>query len=86
MDKGYPVLFGEGAAKDTDEAATESIETSFTKHYGWIYSATIVADHERISLDHAFELPVLQFLNALAYMKMKRKVEEAQMEQLRKKK
>lgn len=85
MDKNYPILFGEGAARDTDEGSGESIETTFSKHYGWIYSATVVADHERISLDEAFELPVIQFLNALAYMKMKGKVEQAQLERLKKK-
>jgi len=86
VDKGYPNLFGESVERDNDEGASENIESVFSKHYGWIYSATAVADHERITLDQAFELPLIQFLNDLAYLKMKRKVEEAQMERLTKKK
>jgi hypothetical protein len=86
IDKKYPVLFGGGVEREDEEPGSEGIERTFGKYYGWVYSATIVADHERISLDAAFELPIYQFLNGLAYMKMKRKVEESQMEQLRRKK
>ena len=86
IDKKYPILFGERTAANDEQSGTESIEQVFAKHYGWIYSATLVADHERISLDAAFDLPVMQFLNAMSFMKMKRKVEEAQMEQLKRKK
>ncbi len=46
----------------------------------------LVAEHERITLDQAYELPVLQFINDLAYLKMKGKMEKAQMEELRKRK
>ncbi len=86
IDKRYPILFGERAGKTDEESGSENIESVFAKHYGWIYSATIVADHERISLDAAFELPVFQFLNGLAYMKMKNKLEAKQMEDLKRKK
>jgi hypothetical protein len=86
VDRNYPVLFGERAEREDNSEPDESIERVFQRYYGWIYSATIVADHERISLDQAFELPVLQFLNGLAYMKMKNKVEAKQMEDLKRKK
>jgi len=86
IDKRYPILFGERAGKTDEESGSENIESVFAKHYGWIYSATVVADHERISLDAAFELPVFQFLNGLAYMKMKNKLEAKQMEDLKRKK
>ncbi len=86
IDKRYPILFGERANKTDEESGSENIESVFAKHYGWIYSATVVADHERISLDAAFELPVFQFLNGLAYMKMKNKLEAKQMEDLKRKK
>ena len=86
VDRNYPILFGEGTGGKDNGEPDQSIERVFARYYGWIYSATVVADHERISLDAAFELPVLQFLNAMAYMKMKNKVEEAQMERLKKKK
>ena len=86
VDRNYPILFGERAEREDDGEPDQSIERVFARYYGWIYSATVVADHERISLDAAFELPVLQFLNGLAYMKMKNKVEAKQMEDLKKKK
>lgn len=53
----------------------------FNKRHGWIYSATQVADHERITLDQAFALPVRQAFNALIFLKAKGKYE---MEQFRK--
>ena len=86
IDKRYPVLFGERATAKDEEPGSENIESIFSKHYGWVYSATVVADHERISLDAAFDLPILQFLNGLAYMKMKNKLEAKQMEDLKRKK
>ena len=86
VDRNYPVLFGERVESEDDGEPDQSIERVFARYYGWIYSATVVADHERITLDQAFELPVLQFLNGLAYMKMKNKVEAKQMEDLKKKK
>jgi hypothetical protein len=42
---------------------------SFIEQYGWIYSAKEVAQHEGITLDKAFDLPILQAFNALAYLK-----------------
>lgn len=53
----------------------------FNKRHGWIYSASQVADHERITLDEAFALPVIQAFNALIFLKAKGKYE---MEQFRK--
>jgi hypothetical protein len=41
----------------------------FIEQYGWIYSAKEVAQHEGITLDKAFDLPILQAFNALAYLK-----------------
>jgi hypothetical protein len=41
----------------------------FIEQYGWIYSAKEVAQFEGITLDMAFDLPILQAFNALAYLK-----------------
>jgi hypothetical protein len=38
----------------------------------------MVSDFENISLDAAFELPAVQFLNALQYIQSKRKFDEYQ--------
>jgi hypothetical protein len=45
--------------------------SNFMSQFGWIYNATIVADHERITLDETFNLPTIQFLNDLAFLKAK---------------
>lgn len=49
----------------------------FTKRYGWQYSATQVADHEKITLDEAYGLPVNQAFQDLAYLKAKSKYEKS---------
>lgn len=52
----------------------------FNKRYGWIYSATQVAQHEGITLDDAYKLPIIQAFNDLMFLKAKAKYE---IEQLR---
>lgn len=74
----YKQLFG----LDKDVAGDVQSD-EFNKRYGWIYSATQVKDHEGITLDEAFALPVRQAFNALLFLKAKGKYE---MEQLRKSK
>ena len=85
VDRRYPVLFG-GAERPDDSEPDQSIERVFAKHYGWIYSTSLVADLERITLDQAFELPIYQYLNGLAYCKMKEKLERKQLEDMHKNK
>jgi hypothetical protein len=71
----YTQLFG------IDTAVVGNVQNEdFNKRYGWIYSATQVAQHEGISLDAAYALPVKQAFNDLLYIKAKSKYE---MEQLR---
>ena len=41
----------------------------FIEQYGWIYSAREVAQYEGIKLDEAYDLPIIQAFNALAYLK-----------------
>jgi hypothetical protein len=84
IDKKYPLLFDEKA--DDEQDGQMGIEQVFSKYYGWIFSTSQVAEHERITLDAAFELPVLQYLNDLAYLKMKGKVEKKQIEDIHKSK
>jgi hypothetical protein len=45
------------------------------QYYGWIYQTELVATFERITLEEAYELPALQFLNDLAYLKSKSEYE-----------
>lgn len=48
----------------------------FVEQYGWIYSATEVAQHEGIKLEEAFDLPVIQALNDLSYLKAKQQYDK----------
>ena len=65
--QGYKGLF-ESDEVIEDEGKMEKPHP-FLEQYGWIYSAKEVAQHEGITLDKAFELPILQAFNALAYLK-----------------
>lgn len=72
----YKQLFG------LDKEVVGDVQSDeFNRRYGWIYSATQVKDHEGITLDEAFALPIRQAFNALLFLKAKGKYE---MEQLRK--
>lgn len=76
FNKEYKHLFG------LDKSVAGDVETEdFNKRHGWIYSATRVKEHEGITLDATFALPVRQALNALVFLKAKEKYE---VEQLRK--
>ena len=54
-------------------------EDKFNKRYGWIYSASRVAEYERITLEQAFALPIRNALNDLVYLKAKDKYEQEQL-------
>lgn len=78
FNKEYKSLFG------IDKSVAGDVENDdFNKRHGWIYSATQVAEHEKITLEEAFSLPVRRALNALVFIKAKSKYD---MEQLRKNK
>lgn len=64
----YKNLFETQEQANEDEGKVEKPHP-FIAQYGWIFSATQVAEHEKITLDQAFELPILQALNDLAYLK-----------------
>ena len=70
FNKEYSALFGLDREVNGDVQADP-----FNKRYGWIYSATQVAEYERIPLEQAFRLPVRQAFNDLAYLKAKVKYE-----------
>lgn len=54
---------------EAEEVETEEKPHPFISQYGWIYAATQVADHEKITLEQAYDLPIIQALNDLAYLK-----------------
>lgn len=69
----YPGLFGTTTddSEPLDEGASGGSTDSFNKRYGWIYSTRKVADFENISMELTWELPIIQTLNDLAYLKAK---------------
>lgn len=71
FNKEYSSLFG--LSSETDE---EVKQDKFNKRYGWTYSASQVAEYERITLDQAYSLPVRQALGDLAYLKEKASYDE----------
>lgn len=64
-----------GLYEEVDEQMEEqSVRggSRFVEFYGWHYCVKIVAEHEIIPLDQAYELPCMQFLNDLSYLKAER--------------
>lgn len=83
FNKSYKGLFGLKQTQDESDFEVRKIESDpFNKQYGWIFSATQVKDHEGITLEQAFNLPVTQALNDLSYLKA---LGRYQKEQLKKK-
>ena len=48
------------------------------ERWGWVYSTKQVADFQNISVNAAFELSVVEYLNTLAYLKDYNKDKENQ--------
>jgi hypothetical protein len=61
------VLFGRKGGDD--EGAEERDESTFGSRWGWVYNTKQIADFENISMDEAYQLPVMQCLNDLSYLK-----------------
>jgi hypothetical protein len=61
-------LFERRDPEDTDEPTQPD---EFTDYYGWIFNTSAIAEYERITLDQAYDLPVMQALNDLSYLKAK---------------
>jgi hypothetical protein len=75
----YKDLFGLSSEVNGDVQ-----EDIFNKRYGWIYSASQVAEYERITMDATFELPIRQAMNDLKYLKAKSKYEAEQLKKMNK--
>lgn len=66
FNESYKGLFG---IEDIEEEDLKPISNTFNDQYGWIYSAKKVAELEGITLEKAFDLPIVQAFNDLAYLK-----------------
>jgi hypothetical protein len=71
IDRQFKGLFDEQPGTEENDAKHRGLGSGFMEKFGWIYQATIVAEHEKIKLDEVYELPIMQFLNDLSYIKAK---------------
>jgi hypothetical protein len=76
--KGFNKMYSNLFGIDPDTSGDVQADP-FNRQYGWIYSASQVAEYERIPLDAAYGLPVCQAFNDLAYLKAKSKYEAEQL-------
>jgi hypothetical protein len=78
FNKGYSGLLELNNEPIESEEVVPDFEESdeFQQRYGWIFSATQVAQHERITLDQAYDLNIVQAFNDLSYLKALKKHEE----------
>lgn len=53
----------------------------FIDRYGWVFSAKTVAEFEGITIDKAYDLPILHALNTMSYLKAKQKFDKWQSKQ-----
>jgi len=76
----YHWLFGA-----PEEASAQGAKHDhFNQRYGWQYSASAIADYERIPLDQVYAMPVRQAFNDLAFLKEKVKYEVRERDRLMK--
>ncbi len=75
FNKEYLSLFGVAEGADEEEGPKDYVDF-FNKRWGWIYSASRVAEYERITLDEAYALPIRRAFNNLAFLKAKDKLEK----------
>jgi hypothetical protein len=61
-----------GESKDGEEG------TGFMARWGWVFSTKQVADFQNITVNEAYDLRVIEYLNTLAYLKDYNKDKEAQ--------
>jgi hypothetical protein len=66
LNEGYKGLFG---IEDLEEDEYKPLTNGFNEKYGWIHSAKKVSEFEGITLEKAFDLPIVQALNDLSYLK-----------------
>ena len=68
----YAGLFGTGDDEERDgEMESGDALQQFSKKFGWIYSATQIAKHQRTELEKVWSMKIIPALNTLAYLKAK---------------
>jgi hypothetical protein len=87
FNRNYRTLFNQAVdeGEEINEAPSEGITETFESRWGWIYNAELLKGFEGITLDEVWDLPIIQALNGLAYLKDKSKNERDQVEKMNKK-
>lgn len=87
LNKSYGALFGQRNTEEqeSDQAEVERNTETFEARWGWIYNAELIKGFEGIELNKVWELPIIQALNGLAYLKDKGRNEKEQIERMNKK-
>jgi hypothetical protein len=74
--------YDKGLIKDDEEPLPTPSQEGFNEMYGWIYSATVIAEHRRIPLEEVYKITSREALNDLCYLKSKRNYDNEQLKQL----
>jgi len=84
IDNQFKGLF-DGSDDSTEHESLGSRESGerFMRLYGWIYQVDIVSEFEKISLSEVYDMPVIQFLNDLSYLKAKQHYEKQQIKNIK---
>ena len=87
LNKSYSSLFGkrDTQEQESNEAEIKRDTQTFEARWSWVYNAELIKGFEGIELDKVWELPIIQALNGLAYLKDKSKNEREQIERMNKK-
>jgi hypothetical protein len=84
LNKSYGTLFGQRniEEQENNEGEVERNTETFEARWGWVYNAELIKGFEGVSLNQVWELPIIQALNGLAYLKDKNQNERRQIEQM----
>jgi hypothetical protein len=80
----YKTLFGSDDVQDEEEDLQEVKKKAklkkhpFIEYHAWEYSATQVAAHNGITLNDSYNLPIIEALNNLVFLKHKQDYEQQQ--------
>ena len=86
----YPILLGERGKKAKESGDEEGDDgedsgpSAFHDRWGWIANVDGVSETMRVSWDHVFSMPAIEFLNVICYMKDKAEDRKAQIEKWKK--
>ena len=86
LNKKYNSLFGKRFVENEEgnEGEVERNVETFAERWGWVYNAELIKGFEGIKLDEVWNLPIVQSLNALAYLKDKARNEKEQIQEMNK--